>query len=147
MGKVNPELERELREGYAAAIARLEHAGMRAMAESLRTGILRSDAPWDAAEELRRHARAPISRERRRALLFAAVDLDRLSGAYARLCGVPPRVWLTVADRQDAAVLGYAEPADYYAAFPEALARDPDCAICRLLPYGACDYHAAHPVA
>jgi hypothetical protein len=20
--------------------------------------------------------------------------------------------------------------------------RDPDCAICRLLPYGACDYHA-----
>jgi len=74
--------------------------------------------PWDAAEELRRHARAPISRERRRALLFAAVDLDRLSGAYARRYDVPPARWLTPADRQDAAVFGYAEPAEYYAAFP-----------------------------
>jgi len=26
-------------------------------------------------------------------------------------------------------------------------ARDPDCAICGLLPYGACDWHAARALA
>jgi hypothetical protein len=120
-------LERQVRDGYARSCAILHDAGMHVMAEWLHQHLCWSAVPpWEAADELRAHARSRMPRERQRALVTAALELDRLSGAYARQYGVLPDRWITPRDQWEASVFSairpeYAEPAGYYAGRPEAL--------------------------
>jgi hypothetical protein len=107
-----------MEEGYEQAIAILRAAEAHEDAELVRGDHEAQVPPWAIASELRERAAACLAREE--ALIRAAHELDRLAAEYVRRYGVLPDRWLCGRDEQDAKVLGYQDPAAYYAAHPPA---------------------------